>query len=97
MNTPGQGIVDDFSAPHLRALVPVFMRGAYIVYAHSVLQTCGFGYLSEWAAAMFESPRDKNRFFERVGRDIAPAREEEMRDLPPDASPEQILARAKGE
>jgi hypothetical protein len=46
---------------------------------------------------MFESPRDKNRFFERVGRDIAPAREEEMRDLPPDASPEQILARAKGE
>lgn len=94
MNTPGQRVVDDFSAPYMRALAPVFVRGAHIVYAHSVLQPCGFGYLSEWAAATFESAREKNVFFENAGRDIAPACEE-MRDLPPDASPEQILARVR--
>ena len=50
MNAPGNRLVDDFQCAELRRLVPVFLRGARIVYGHSVLQRqCGLGYLGEWA------------------------------------------------
>jgi hypothetical protein len=91
MHAPGNKFVDDFKTSELAPLVPVFLRGARIVYAHSILQQAGFGYLSEWAAGTFTSTKEKNTFFEEIGRHMRPAATEQMRELPEDPSPDQIL------
>ena len=45
MNAPGNKFVDSFQTAELAPLLPVFLRGAHIVYAHSVLQRqAGLGY-----------------------------------------------------
>jgi len=94
MNSPGHKFVDSFEAAELKPLVPVFLRGAYIVYAHSVLQRqSGLGYLSSWAGKAFETTAAKNDFFEELGRELQPATEERLRNLTASATPEQILAK----
>ncbi len=66
MNVPGQKFVDSFDSQELSPLVPVFLKGANIVYAHSVLQRqCGLGYISRWANENFENAKQKNEFFEK--------------------------------
>ena len=61
MNSPGNKFVDSFETAELKPLVPVFLRGAHIFYAHSVLQRqSGLGYLSPWAAEDFRNaPRQE--------------------------------------
>jgi hypothetical protein len=94
MNSPGHKFVDAFETAELKPLVPVFLRGAYIVYAHSVLQhQSGLGYLSSWADKAFETPAAKNDFFETLGRELQPATEERLCNLTASATPEQILAK----
>jgi hypothetical protein len=96
MNSPGHKFVDTFTAGELKPLVPVFLRGAYIVYAHSVLQRqSGLGYLSSWADKAFAAAAAKNDFFEKLGRELQPANEERLRDLTAHAAPEQILAKIR--
>jgi hypothetical protein len=96
MNAPGNPFVDDFSMAELKPLVPVFLKGAHIVYAHSVLQReSGLGYLSAWAKKSFANTADKNDFFEKVGRELLPVAEERLRSLPSDVTPEDILAKLK--
>ncbi len=96
MNAPGNKFVDSFGSSELKPLVPVFMRGAHIIYGHTVLQRqLGLGYLSPWAAGRFSGPAEKNRFYESVGRDMQPAREEDLRELGDDPSPDDILAKVK--
>jgi hypothetical protein len=93
MNAPGNKFVDSFDTTELKPLLPVFLKGAHIVYAHSVLQReSGLGYLSDWAAATFTSVAAKNEFFETVGRRLEPADEGRLTELPADAAPEEILA-----
>lgn len=73
MNAPGNKFVDDFDAEELKPLLPIFLKGAHIVYAHTQLQRhTGNGYLSAWAQRQFASVAEKNRFFEQLGR-ILPA------------------------
>ena len=94
MNAPGNKFVDDFNTAELKPLAPVFLKGAYIVYAHSVLQReSGLGYLSSWAKKSFANTAVKNDFFERLGRELQPATEDRLCDLPPDVTPEDIFAR----
>jgi hypothetical protein len=94
MNSPGNKFVDSFEAAELKPLVPVFLRGAHIVYAHSVLQRqSGLGYLSAWARKTFATPAVKNEFFEKLGRELQPATEEQLRGLAADATSAQILAK----
>jgi len=93
MNSPGQKFVDNFDADELKPLIPVFVKGARIVYAHTVLQrNAGMGYLSGWAAASFGSVKEKNLFFEEFGRRHAAGR-----GLPEgigiESSPAEILDR----
>ena len=38
MNAPGQKFVDDFASAELTPYVPLFLRSAQIVYAHTLLQ-----------------------------------------------------------
>jgi hypothetical protein len=94
MNSPGQKFVDSFATEELKPLIPVFLRGAHIVYAHSVLQRqSGLGYLSSWAGKAFATPAAKNEFFEKLGRELQPATEERLCNLTAYAAPEQILAK----
>jgi hypothetical protein len=68
MNSPGNKFVDSFETAELKPLVPVFLRGAHIFYAHSVLQRqSGMGYLSQWAAATFTTTTAKNEFLRNWG------------------------------
>lgn len=92
MNSPGQKFVDDFDSKELVPLVPVFLKGAYIVYAHSVLQQkCGLGYTSNWAENNFESVAEKNEFFEKFGSTLEPEQEDKLGDLSEDTTAQQIL------
>jgi hypothetical protein len=73
MNSSGQRLVDDFDAPELAPLRGVFMDGAYFIYGHTVFQRAlGLGYLSDWAQAHLPSRRERNEFYEAVGRRVKP-------------------------
>ncbi len=92
MNSPGQKFVDDFASAELAPLLPVFLRGAHIVYAHTVMQLqCGLGYTSEWARRQFKDAAERNRFFERLGRSMQPDQETNLAGLTEVATPEEIL------
>ena len=94
MNSPGQKFVDDFGSDQLSPLVPVFLKGANIFYAHSVLQQkCGLGYTSEWAEKNFESVAEKNDFFQNLGGLLQPENEDKLSGLSEDAIAQEILDR----
>lgn len=96
MNSPGNKFVDSFETAELKPLVPVFLRGAHIFYAHSVLQRqSAMGYLSHWAAGTFTSTAAKNDFFERLGRELTPAKEDQLRGLTATVAPSHILAKIR--
>jgi len=93
MNAPGNKFVDAFDTAELKPLVPVFLKGSYIAYAHSVLQReSGLGYLSDWAKKTFKSVTAKNEFFEKAGRQLEPPAEDKLRGLPAGVTAENILA-----
>jgi len=92
MNSPGQKFVDDFDSKELAPLVPVFLKGAHIIYAHSVLQQkCGLGYTSEWAKRNFENVVEKNKFFEKLGSLLEPKDEDKLIGLNENVTAGQVL------
>jgi hypothetical protein len=94
MNSPGQKFVDSFDTKELSPLVPIFLKGAHIVYAHSALQQkCGLGYTSRWAQKNFRSVAEKNKFFQELGRQLMPEQEDKLGGITADATPEQILGK----
>ncbi len=98
MNSPGQKFVDSFETEELKPLVPVFLKGAYIVYAHSVLQQkCGSGYTSNWAKKRFDSVKKKNEFYQTLGKLVDPKKEDVLSGLDENVTAQQILARVKQE
>ncbi len=91
MNSPGQKFVDDFNTDELTPLLPVFLKGAHITYAHSVLQRqCGLGYCSAWAHTHFGTAERKNAFFEEVGATLKPQNEDNLSGLKNSASPDEV-------
>ena len=94
MNSPGNKFLDSFETAELQPLAPAFLRGAHIVYAHSVLQRqSGLGYLSPWAAQAFASLPAKNEFFETLGRKLQPAQQNLLRGLTATVAPGHILGK----
>ncbi|HIJ66990.1 MAG TPA: hypothetical protein HPP87_00625 [Planctomycetes bacterium] len=94
MNSPGQSFVDDFDSQELSPFLPVFLEGAYIVYAHSVLQrAAGLGYTSGWSRDNFEDAGEKNEFFREVGSLLEAQNEEVLSDLDENVRPRQIIKR----
>jgi hypothetical protein len=92
MNAPGQKFVDSFFSAELEPLAPIFLRSAYIVYAHTALQReLGLGYLSAWAKASFASVAAKNDFF-TAARALRPGGEKKLAAIDAAASPKQLLA-----
>jgi len=96
MNSPGQKFVDNFASKELEPLVPVFLKGAHIVYAHSVLQRkSGFGYTSKWAKTNFQNVDDRNKFFEEIGSLLKPEQEDILGGLNKETTAGDILAKIK--
>lgn len=94
MNAPGNKFVDSFDTEELKAYLPVFRKGAHIVYGHTALQRhCGLGYLSNWSRERFASVADKNVFFEKLGRTLSPQKEDVLKSLPGNPSPSDVLAK----
>jgi hypothetical protein len=94
MNAPGNKFVDSFETAELKPFVPIFLKGAHIIYAHSVLQReSNLGYLSDWAKKHFNSVAAKNDFFEKLGRKLQPANEDKLRGLSSSVTPEIIFAK----
>jgi hypothetical protein len=92
MNSPGQKFVDDFGSKELAPLLPVFVTGAHIVYAHSVLQNqCGLGYTSAWADKHFGTAERKNAFFEELGVTLKPSRQDQLAGVSEAATPDEVL------
>jgi hypothetical protein len=91
MNSPGQKFVDDFNSEELAPLLPVFLKSAHIVYAHSVLQRqCSLGYTSAWADKHFGTAQRKNAFYEEVGATLRPEQEDTLRGFDDTASPDAL-------
>lgn len=96
MNSPGHKLIDDFGSEELAPLLPTFLKGAHVVYAHSVLQrVAGLGYTSDWARTRFPDVADRLEFYRSVGSALHPGIEERMRQLSSDAAPREILARTR--
>ncbi len=94
MNAPGNKFVDAFETAELAPLLPVFLKGAHIVYGHTVLQReSGLGYLSSWAKKNFPNISAKNDFFEKLGRDLRPRDENRLAGLPAETTPDAILSK----
>jgi hypothetical protein len=92
MNSPGLKFVDDFNSEELTPFVPVFLKGAQIVYAHAALQrACGLGYLSDWAKNTFADAAEKNEFFNKLGSVLEPARHQLLEGFNSNAKPKEIL------
>jgi hypothetical protein len=92
MNAPGQKFVDSFDANELRPLAPIFLRSAFIVYAHTFLQReCGLGYLSPWAGESFSSLAAKNSFFEAAGRALRPGKQMKLGGVEAGVSSARLL------
>jgi hypothetical protein len=74
MNSFGQKLVDDFSAPELQPVIADFLDGAYFIYGHTVMQRHkALGYQSEWAQSHMPTRRQRNEFYAKVGRAVPPA------------------------
>ena len=100
MNSFGQKAVDDFDAPELAPVRQAFLDGAHFIYGHTVMQRAlGLGYQSEWAQNHLPSRRERNRFYTNAGRVVPPDQGGicQLRQLPPDTTPGEILANLGGE
>jgi hypothetical protein len=96
MNSPGQKFVDDFDTDEIRPIAPIFLKGAHIVYAHSVLQQkSGLGYVSNWAARNFENVERKNKFYQNLGASLDPKEEDKLAVLTGKNTPEQVMEALK--
>jgi hypothetical protein len=94
MNSYGQKLVDDFHAAELSPLRDACLRGAYFIYGHSQMERAGkFGYQSAWAKAMLPQRRERNAFYEQVGRAFLPGRRNDTRweKLSAEWSPAEVL------
>ncbi|MCF7839052.1 MAG: hypothetical protein K9N49_10530 [Candidatus Marinimicrobia bacterium] len=96
MNSPGLPFVDDIECEALAPLAEDFRAGAYLAYAHTVLQhRAGLGLLSPWAQQHFLEPVARNEFYSRLGQALTPATEDRLGDLNADLAPDEVLRRLR--
>ena len=96
MNSFGQKLVDDFSAPELQPVIADFIDGAYFIYGHTDMQRrAGLGYQSEWAKSSLPTRRARNEFYTQIGRAVPPtsAGAERFKGVTDSISPADLLAR----
>lgn len=94
MNSPGQRFVDRFDSDELRPLVPVFQRGARVLYAHTALQRhARIGFLGPWADRHLPRPEDRLAWFEEIGSLLTPTGESKLDGIGPADAPDEIRRR----
>jgi hypothetical protein len=92
MNSPGLKFVDDFATTELKPFLADAVAGAYVVYGHFLMQRyAGLGFASEWAGKNFPKRAEKNEYYRKLGKAIAPGRESELKAFTTAASPAEIL------
>lgn len=94
MNSFGQRLVDDYSAPELQPVRQAFLNGAHFIYGHTILQRAlGLGYGSGWARTYFPGRRERNRFYTRMGYRVPPGRAslEKLQAIGNEPDPDGIL------
>lgn len=73
LNAPGQKFVDNLDTPELQPYYQLFLDGAHIAYAHTVLQkTAGMGFTSPWAQNYFTNNKERYEFFREIGERLTP-------------------------
>jgi hypothetical protein len=98
MNSFGQKLVDDFDAPELSPLREPFLKGAYSVFGHTVLQRgLGLGYQSEWCREHLPTRRERNDFYAHVGNLVQRGNEgrARLKQLDVSMSPDEMLSKLK--
>lgn len=97
MNAPGQRMIDDFSCDALKPYLRDFIDGAAIVFAHTLLQHAGMGYLSDWASMNFANTKEKNAYFAKIGKTCSlQAKSRDRRKCDPKLTPDEVLAICQG-
>ena len=92
MNAHGQRFVDDFAAPEMAPFHGVFTDGAWLLFAHTLLQArAGMGYLSPWAKRNFKTAAEKNAFYRNFGSAAASAQSGALAQIGPDLNPAEAL------
>lgn len=91
MNSFGQKFRDSFEAEELKPMLGLFLAGAHILYAHTALhRRAGMGYLSDWAKAAFSDIKQKNVFYETVGKTLEPKKLSRL-EISPKMEPKKII------
>ncbi len=80
MNAPGQKLVDDFDCDALEKHNNIFVKGAAISFAHTLLTPLEMGYLSKWAEEKFADKAAKNAFFAELGSSMTPPKFAKVKD-----------------
>ncbi len=71
MNKFGQKFVDEFESPALTPLTPYFLRSAWMLWGHIIMEKSSQrGYTSEWAKKTFRDRKVKNQFYYQVGQTV---------------------------
>lgn len=93
MNAPGLKFVDDFDAPELEPVKEDFLRGAYFLYGHTVLERyAGMGYQSHWANQCLSSRAEKNHFYTTIGEWVEPREApRSLGEVKSTMTPEEVL------
>lgn len=102
MNAPGLKFVDDFASAELKPFAPIFLKGAYILFAHTMLQRYAqIGFASPWAIHHFPDLKARSDFYAEVGKTLEPARQDrvpaELNTRTPDAVMHEIQSLSKGD
>ena len=88
--------VDGFGTDELSPLVPAFLKGAHIIYAHSALQRhARLGYTGNWALRNFPDNAARNHFFEKIGKNLPPEKQSCLNDFNEETKPEKIINKIK--
>lgn len=105
MNKHGQPFVDDFNAAALKPMADDFLKGALVLYGHTMAARFGgWTYFSDWAADAF-GPADqaqgrvkRNAFYERLGRvgPVSAERGAQLAACGAEATPDTLVACAAG-
>lgn len=73
LNAPGQKFVDNLDTPELKPYYQLFLDGAHIAYAHTILEkTAGMGFTSYWSRNYFASNKERYEFFKEIGERMTP-------------------------
>jgi hypothetical protein len=79
MNAYGLKFVDSFNASELMPVRDAFVRGAYFIYGHTIMQRyAGMGYQSDWATMQLGDRAAKKEFFTMIGEKIESAAAKEQ-------------------